>query len=116
MLWGLTLAFTFMIFLMGAFFGEQDAVWHQTAVRDTVFTPSHIVLFCGTFPLSITFSVGAYLYARTRLPGLYRNRDGGMPLSFVLMIVAAVLLMFQVALNESPTVREAKRASSVSAP
>lgn len=51
-----------------AFFAEQDAAWHQTVVRDTSFTPSHIILFYGTIPLYFVIGMGAFLYAMTRLP------------------------------------------------
>lgn len=98
-LWALIAGWTVSLYFMGGFFGEQDAAWHQTAIRDTAFTPSHIVLFYAAFPLGITFALGSYLYARTRLPQLY-GPQRGVPVSFLLIGFGAVLLMIQVALNE----------------
>ena len=82
----------------GSYFAEQDAAWHQVTMRDTAFTPSHVALFYGAFPLILYTAVGAYLYARTRLPALYGGRR--FPLSFGLIIAGALLLLFQVAFNE----------------
>src|SRR6202007_3470648 len=45
------------------FFAEQDATWHQTVVRDTEFTPSHIPLFFGALPVFVIMGVSSYLYA-----------------------------------------------------
>lgn len=60
--------YAFAVYFTGSFFAEEDGAWHQTVVRDTSFTPSHIVLFYGTIPLYILFGVGSFLYAMTRLP------------------------------------------------
>lgn len=60
--------YAFCVYFTGSFFAEMDASWHQTVVRDTSFTPSHIILFYGTIPLYILFGVGTFIYATTRLP------------------------------------------------
>lgn len=62
------LLYAFGFFALVPLFGENDAAWHQTVIRDTSFTASHIVLFYGTIPLYIMLGVGALLYATTRLP------------------------------------------------
>jgi methane/ammonia monooxygenase subunit C len=98
MLWISTTVATFSAFMQLAFFGEQDATWHQVAIRDTAFTPSHIPLFYFWFPLLITASVGSFLYARTRLPHIYRDR--GYPLSLLLVIAGTALLLMHVSVNE----------------
>ena len=36
-----------------SFFTEQDGTWHQTVVRDTDFTPSHILEFYLSYPIYI---------------------------------------------------------------
>jgi methane/ammonia monooxygenase subunit C len=56
------------VYFAASFFAEQDASWHQVVVRDTSFTPSHIVLFYGTMPVYIMIGVGGFMYGRTRLP------------------------------------------------
>src|SRR6266516_4418566 len=78
---------------------NQDASWHQTAVRDTAFTPSHIPMFYLFFPLGIAMTIGTYLYGRTRLPKVY-GVEKGFPWSFALLIAASVTEMMQVAMNE----------------
>lgn len=62
------MVYAFCVYFTGSFFAEMDASWHQTVVRDTSFTPSHIILFYGTIPLYILFGVGSFIYATTRLP------------------------------------------------
>jgi len=62
------LCYTFSFVFIASFFGEGDAVWHQTVVRDTSFTPSHIVVFYACIPLYIVVGVGSLIYATTRLP------------------------------------------------
>jgi len=97
-LWMITLATAVAGFWGGSFFAEQDAAWHQVTMRDTAFTPSHVALFYGSFPVIFYTAAGAYLYARTRLPHLYGGNR--FPLSFALPIAGGALLLFQVAFNE----------------
>ena len=97
--WGLIGATCVVLYFMASFFPNQDGVWHQTAVRDTALTPSHIVMFFWAFPIGITMTVGCYLYGRTRLPKIY-SPDKGFPWSFFLLISASVTEMMQVAMNE----------------
>ncbi len=97
--WGLIGATSVTLYFMASFFPNQDGVWHQTTVRDTALTPSHIVMFFWAFPLGITMAIGTYLYGRTRLPKIY-SPDKGFPWSFFLLISASVTEMMQVAMNE----------------
>jgi len=97
--WGFIGMISIIAFFEASFFPHQDASWHQTLVRDTALTPNHIPMFYLVFPLGITFSVGAYLYGRTRLPKVY-GAENGFPWSFFLLISAYVLEFVQVALNE----------------
>jgi methane/ammonia monooxygenase subunit C len=97
--WGLIGATSVTLYFMASFFPNQDGVWHQTTVRDTALTPSHIVMFFWAFPLGITMCIGTYLYGRTRLPKIY-SPDKGFPWSFFLLISASVTEMMQVAMNE----------------
>jgi methane/ammonia monooxygenase subunit C len=98
LLWLHTAAIAVAAYWGGSYFAEQDAAWHQVTMRDTAFTPSHVALFYGAFPLILYTAAGAYLYARTRLPHLYGTRR--FPLPFALVIGGALLLLFQVAFNE----------------
>jgi methane/ammonia monooxygenase subunit C len=62
------LVYTFSFLWVASFFGEGDATWHQTVIRDTSLTPSHIVLFYACVPMYIVLGVGTMLYAMTRIP------------------------------------------------
>jgi len=97
-LWLIILSFCTAVYIGGSYAAEQDASWHQIVTRDTAFTPSHDVLFYGAFPLMIYLAAGSYIYARTRLPHLYGGKL--LPVSFTLMVVGSLLLLFQVAMNE----------------
>jgi methane/ammonia monooxygenase subunit C len=97
--WGLIGATCVTLYFMASFFPNQDGVWHQTAVRDTALTPSHIVMFFWAFPLGITMTIGTYLYGRYWLPKIY-GAEKGFPWSFFLLIAASVTEMMQVAMNE----------------
>jgi methane/ammonia monooxygenase subunit C len=88
--------YVFAVYWAGSFFAEQDASWHQVAIRDTAFTPSHIVLFYGAFPLYITIGVASFLYAITRLP-YYCER---MSVPLILAVVGPFLLLPNVGFNE----------------
>ncbi|MBX6378855.1 MAG: hypothetical protein IRY95_09970 [Clostridia bacterium] len=99
-LWSILAADAFVAFFLAGFYGEQDNAWHQVVIRDTAFTPSHIPLFYGAFPLLVLFTIGAYLYARTRLPHLYADKNKGMALAWVLMMTGAVVELAWVAVNE----------------
>ena len=61
-------AYTLVVMITGPIAGESDAAWHQVVIRDTDFTPTHIGLFYLCFPALIITGVGAFLYAKTRLP------------------------------------------------
>jgi methane/ammonia monooxygenase subunit C len=89
-------AYTFAVYWAGSFFAEQDASWHQTVIRDTSFTPSHIVLFYAAFPIYIIIGLSSFLYARTRLPQFAKR----VSIPFVLAIVGPFMILPNVGLNE----------------
>ncbi len=89
-------AYVFIIYWTGSFFAEQDASWHQVAIRDTDFTPSHIPLFYLTMPLYVIFGVAAFLYARTRLPE-FANR---ISVPFVIGVAGPFLILPNLGYNE----------------
>ena len=88
--------YAFAVYFGASFFGEEDASWHQTVVRDTSFTPSHIVLFYGAMPLYVLFGVGSFLYAMTRLPKFATN----ISVPFVLAVVGPFLILPNIGYNE----------------
>jgi len=98
-LWGIIGATSLSLYIEASFWPNWDGAWHQTMVRDTALTPTHIPMFYFFFPLSIILAIGAYLYGQYRLPVLYSIKKG-FPWSFFLLIMAAVLEFMQVAFNE----------------
>ncbi|MFK4719670.1 bacterial ammonia monooxygenase, subunit AmoC [Bradyrhizobium niftali] len=88
--------YAFCVWFATSFFAEQDASWHQVVVRDTSFTPSHIVLFYGTMPLYVLFGVGSFLYAMTRLPKFATQ----ISIPFVLAVVGPFLILPNLGYNE----------------
>jgi len=93
------MAYAFVFIFAASFFAEQDATWHQTLIRDTEFTPSHIILFYLTMPLYIILGVGGFLYAHTRLPS-YNYRQQGWSLPYLWIVVGPALILVNVAFNE----------------
>jgi methane/ammonia monooxygenase subunit C len=78
------------------FFAEEDATWHQTVVRDTEFTPSHIPLFFGAMPVFIIMGVSSYLYARTRIPQFARAHS----VPFLIAVAGPLMMLPNVGFNE----------------
>jgi methane/ammonia monooxygenase subunit C len=79
-----------------SFFTEQDATWHQTVVRDTDFTPSHIVVFYLSYPVYIITGLGAFLYGRTRLPFFAK----GLSIPYLMFVVGPFTILPNVGYNE----------------
>ena len=78
------------------FFVEADAAWHQVAIRDTDFTPTHIVLFYGLIPAGLAGGIVGFLWVHTRMPD-FRNR---VSFNMALAISGALLVMPNLGLNE----------------
>lgn len=90
------LVFAVVAYLTASPFTEADAAWHQVTVRDTDFTPTHIVLFYFGIPMFIMAGVVAFAYARTRLPQ-FANR---ISLPFALVVAGPIMIMPNLGLNE----------------
>jgi methane/ammonia monooxygenase subunit C len=90
------LCYVFAVYFTASFFGEEDASWHQVVVRDTSFTPSHIVLFYLTIPLYIILGIGSYLYAMTRLPQFAK----AISVPFVIGVTGPFLILPNLGFNE----------------
>lgn len=88
--------YTFAVYFAASYFAEQDGAWHQVVIRDTSFTPSHIVIFYLTFPMYIILGVGAYLYAMTRLP-LFAK---GISVPLAIAVIGPFMILPNVGLNE----------------
>jgi methane/ammonia monooxygenase subunit C len=84
------------IYYGASYFTEQDGTWHQTIVRDTDFTPSHVIEFYLSYPIYIITGVASFLYAKTRLP-TYQN---GLPLQYMVSVIGPFMILPNVGLNE----------------
>jgi len=78
------------------FFVEADAAWHQVAIRDTDFTPTHIVLFYGLIPAGLAGGVIGFLWVHTRMPD-FKNR---VSFNMALAISGVILVMPNLGFNE----------------
>ena len=81
---------------MFGWLGEQDGSWHQTVIRDTHFTPSHILIFYMNLPLAIIIVGAGWLYAHTRIPQFSK----GVSIAMLLVFAGLVLELANVGLNE----------------
>ena len=88
--------YAFAFYFAGSFYAEQDATWHQTVVRDTSFTPSHIFLFYMAMPVFIIIGFSLFTYAITRLP-VFAKR---ISLPLVLTVCGPFMLLPTVGYNE----------------
>jgi methane/ammonia monooxygenase subunit C len=89
-------AYGFAFYWGTSFFTEQDATWHQTVVRDTDFTPNHIIVFYFSYPVYIITGWGAFLYAKTRLPYFAK----GLSVPYLFSVVGPFTLLPNVGYNE----------------
>jgi methane/ammonia monooxygenase subunit C len=84
------------IYYGASYFTEQDGTWHQTIVRDTDFTPSHVIEFYLSYPIYIITGVASFLYAKTRLP----TYQQGLPLQYLVSVIGPFMILPNVGLNE----------------
>ncbi len=94
--WTWLVMYGWAIYFGASYFTEQDGTWHQTIVRDTDFTPSHIIEFYLSYPIYIITGGAAFLYAKTRLPA-YSN---GNSLQYLVAVVGPFMILPNVGLNE----------------
>jgi methane/ammonia monooxygenase subunit C len=85
------------IYWGASYFTEQDGTWHMTVIRDTDFTPSHIIEFYMSYPMYIVIGVGGFMYARTRLPTFACK---GWSVAYVLLFIGPFMIFPNVGLNE----------------
>ena len=76
--------------------GEQDPSFHQILVRDTSFTPSHIIIFYQVLPIVIGMEVATFLYGYTRIPMF----NGKILFAWGTIPVAVAWTLANVAFNE----------------
>lgn len=93
---GWFMLYTFSFLGIASIFGEGDAVWHQTVVRDTALTPSHIVVFYGFIPLYIILGVSSLLFAVTRLPAFAKGHS----IPLIMAVLGPALILPNLGFNE----------------
>ena len=89
-------AYAVAIYWGASFFTEQDGTWHMTVIRDTDFTPSHIIEFYLSYPIYIITGFAAFIYAKTRLPFFAK----GISLPYLVLVVGPFMILPNVGLNE----------------
>jgi methane/ammonia monooxygenase subunit C len=94
--WTWLVAYAVAIYFGASYFTEQDGTWHQTIVRDTDFTPSHVIEFYLSYPVYIITGGAAFIYAKTRLP----TYNQGLSLQYMVAIVGPFMILPNVGLNE----------------
>ena len=90
------MSYTFIVYFTTSYFAYADGAWHQTVLRDTSFTPSHNILFYGCIPLYLTFGVGGFLYAMTRLPSFGR----AISIAYTFAVLGPALILPNLGFNE----------------
>ncbi len=87
------------IYWGASYFTEQDGTRHMTVIRDTDFTPSHIIEFYMSYPMYIVIGVGGFMYkVRTSIPDLRLQGAGRLPI--VLLFAGLFMIFPNVGLNE----------------
>ncbi|QSR87103.1 methane monooxygenase/ammonia monooxygenase subunit C [Candidatus Methylacidiphilum infernorum] len=97
--WNLGLFVVVYIVLLywgASYYTEQDGTWHQTVIRDTDFTPSHIIEFYQSYPIYIVAGVGSMVYAMTRLPQYAK----AFSVPYAVLVGSPLMIFPNVGLNE----------------
>lgn len=85
------------LFVVGLqIYAEADAAWHQVTIRDTDFTPTHIILFYFMAPALTGFLINAALWMHTRLPD-FANR---VSIPLLVVVMGPMLIMPNLGFNE----------------
>ncbi|PCI49705.1 MAG: methane monooxygenase/ammonia monooxygenase subunit C [Moraxellaceae bacterium] len=84
------------VFIFMVLATESDAAWHQVAIRDSAFTPTHIGIFYFAMPLNFAFTVFGFVWVHLRLPD-FHNRFS---LPLLIVVLAPVLVLPNLGLNE----------------
>lgn len=85
-----------IVFFAMDIYAEADAAWHQVTIRDTDFTPTHIVLFYMGVPLLALVAILGFIWVHTRLPQ-FSNR---VSLPLALTVSGPLLIMPNLGFNE----------------
>lgn len=85
------------LFVIGLqIYAEADAAWHQVTIRDTDFTPTHIILFYFVAPALVGFLLNAGLWLHTRMPD-FANR---VSIPLLIVVMGPMLILPNLGFNE----------------
>jgi len=82
--------------LIGANAIESDAAWHQVTIRDTDFTPTHIIIFYFALPALTAMLIPAFIWVHTRVPA-YMNK---ISIPFLAVVCGILMIMPNYGFNE----------------
>lgn len=75
---------------------ESDAAWHQVTIRDTDFTPTHIIIFYFALPFLTAMLIPAFIWTHTRIPA-YMNK---ISVPFLMVVCGILMIMPNYGFNE----------------
>lgn len=75
---------------------ESDAAWHQVTIRDTDFTPTHIIIFYFALPFLTAMLIPTFIWAHTRIPA-YMNK---VSVPFLMVVAGILMIMPNYGFNE----------------
>ncbi len=75
---------------------ESDAAWHQVTIRDTDFTPTHIIIFYFALPALTAMLIPAFIWTHTRIPA-YMNK---ISIPFLAVVCGILMIMPNYGFNE----------------
>ena len=75
---------------------ESDAAWHQVTIRDTDFTPTHIIIFYFALPFLTAMLLPAFVWTHTRLP----EYMGRVSIPFLGVVFGILMIMPNYGFNE----------------
>ena len=75
---------------------ESDAAWHQVTIRDTDFTPTHIIIFYFALPALTAMLIPSFIWAHTRIPAF----AGRISVPFLAIVCGILMIMPNYGFNE----------------
>jgi len=75
---------------------ESDAAWHQVTIRDTDFTPTHIIIFYFALPALTAMLIPTFIWVHTRIPA-FRGR---VSIPFLAIVCGIIMIMPNYGFNE----------------
>ena len=87
---GWILVYALAFYWGASYFGEQDAAWHDAAYRHSAYTHLNLIKVFVAIPVYIIAGLGAFMYARTRLPTFASK---GVSVAFVCFVFGPLMIL-----------------------